>query len=80
LLVAGVNMRVTQESPMLSMQYHLLLLHSMAAGCPQHLPTPHLLGFIAPCAGPLLESALLVVKWGGVLTHAGRHQAENLGG
>jgi len=48
--------------------------------CPQ---PPHLRGL---CAGlnvvpgaPLLEEALLVVKWGGVLTHAGRMQAEQLG-
>lgn len=30
-------------------------------------------------SGPSLEEALLVVKWGGVLTHAGRKQAEDLG-
>ncbi len=29
--------------------------------------------------GPVLEEALLILKWGGVLTHAGRQQAEDLG-
>mmetsp|Transcript_25598 Transcript_25598/g.75672 ORF Transcript_25598/g.75672 Transcript_25598/m.75672 type:complete len:1449 (-) Transcript_25598:644-4990(-) len=37
----------------------------------------------APPAGakmvPVLEEALLILKWGGVLTHAGRQQAEDLG-
>lgn len=28
---------------------------------------------------PVLEEALLILKWGGVLTHAGRQQAEDLG-
>jgi hypothetical protein len=28
---------------------------------------------------PVLEEALLILKWGGVLTHAGRKQAEDLG-
>jgi hypothetical protein len=28
---------------------------------------------------PVLEEVLMVVKWGGVLTHAGRQQAEDLG-
>lgn len=28
---------------------------------------------------PVLEEALLIMKWGGVLTHAGRQQAEDLG-
>jgi inositol hexakisphosphate/diphosphoinositol-pentakisphosphate kinase len=27
----------------------------------------------------VLEEALLILKWGGVLTHAGRQQAEDLG-
>lgn len=27
----------------------------------------------------MLVEALLIVKWGGVLTHAGRQQAEDLG-
>lgn len=27
----------------------------------------------------VLEEVLLILKWGGVLTHAGRQQAENLG-
>jgi hypothetical protein len=34
---------------------------------------------LPPGSPPLLEEALLVVKWGGVLTHAGRLQAEQLG-
>lgn len=28
---------------------------------------------------PEVEELLLILKWGGVLTHAGRRQAENLG-
>lgn len=28
---------------------------------------------------PVLEEGLLILKWGGVLTHAGRQQAEDLG-
>ncbi len=34
---------------------------------------------IAAAQVPVLEEALMVVKWGGVLTHAGRQQAEDLG-
>ena len=29
--------------------------------------------------GRMVEELLLVLKWGGVLTHAGRKQAEDLG-
>ncbi|KAG2489657.1 hypothetical protein HYH03_011935 [Edaphochlamys debaryana] len=32
-----------------------------------------------PHQPPVLEEALLILKWGGVLTHAGRQQAEDLG-
>ncbi len=46
------------------------------------LPTPTgSSGGAKPLGGSTLqlEEALLVVKWGGVLTHAGRQQAEQLG-
>ncbi len=37
-------------------------------------------GYGGPAGGDgVLEEALLIVKWGGVLTHAGRQQAEELG-
>ncbi|KXZ56516.1 hypothetical protein GPECTOR_1g463 [Gonium pectorale] len=32
-----------------------------------------------PSGTPVLEEGLLILKWGGVLTHAGRQQAEDLG-
>jgi len=33
----------------------------------------------AAAAKPVVEELLLILKWGGVLTHAGRRQAEDLG-
>ena len=30
-------------------------------------------------SGPVVQELLLILKWGGVLTHAGRKQAEDLG-
>ena len=48
--------------------------HAPAVGAVQHSPST------TPLSGaPVLEEALLIVKWGGVLTHAGRQQAEDLG-
>ncbi|GIL72959.1 hypothetical protein Vretimale_4607 [Volvox reticuliferus] len=34
---------------------------------------------LGPSGTPVLEEGLLILKWGGVLTHAGRQQAEDLG-
>lgn len=44
----------------------------------QQQPAPRASLSLTP-AMPQLEEALMVVKWGGVLTHAGRQQAEDLG-
>ncbi len=41
---------------------------------PTSMPPP-----APPAAPPAVEELLLVLKWGGVLTHAGRTQAEDLG-